>query len=61
MATHECITCPFITMVKDEYGREYELCMFSQGDYFLNETFCDESCELEGFAEEMYQKYGGEE
>jgi hypothetical protein len=43
--------------LEDEYNRQYYFCMFSQSPCFLEETGVCSECELEGYAEDVYQEY----
>lgn len=56
MGKHECYECKHMKSVEDELHRVFYFCMFSQSPCFLEETGCCSECELEGYAEELYQE-----
>lgn len=52
---HDCANCAFMKYLEDNSGRIFHLCMFDQSDVYLGEVEIDDCCELEGFAEELYE------
>lgn len=60
MKKHKCDDCKFIHKFLDSSQREIAICTFDQSDYYLQEVgHCD--CELDDFAEEVYQEEQGED
>ena len=54
--THECIDCKWCHSFEDSSGRTIEICVFDQSISYLEEVGCCCECELEGYAEELYQR-----
>ena len=53
---HNCSECPFMHSFQDNSHRVIDICVFDQSENYLQEVgYCTEDCELEGFAEEMWQ------
>lgn len=55
MTKHECCNCRHMKSLEGEYQRIYYFCMFSQSDCFMEETGVCSECELDDYAEELYQ------
>lgn len=56
MATHRCIDCCFMHSFWDSSDREISICIFDQSNCYLEEVgYCTDDCELDGFAEELWQ------
>jgi hypothetical protein len=43
--------------LEDEYNRMFYFCMFSQSTCFMEETGVCGGCELDEYAEELYQEH----
>ena len=57
MTEHECSQCRHMKSLEDNNKREIYFCMFDQSPCYLEETgFCGR-CELDGYAEKLYQRY----
>lgn len=53
---HCCADCNFMHVFFDSSYREIGICIFDQSDSYLQEVgYCVEDCELEDFAEELWQ------
>lgn len=57
MIKHECCDCSFMKSLQDENFRMFYFCMFSQSPCFLEETGVCGECELDGYAEDVYQEF----
>lgn len=54
---HSCCECKWCHGLEDSGGRWIELCVFDQSDNYLQEVgLCSEDCELDDFAEELWQR-----
>lgn len=54
---HSCCECKWCHGVEDSSNRWIEICLFDQSDNYLQEVgLCAEDCELEDFAEELWQR-----
>ena len=56
MAEHECSDCKYMKGLQDEYDRMYYFCMFSQSPCFLEQTGVCGNCELDEYAEDLYEE-----
>lgn len=55
--THCCAECKFCHTLVDSSGRNIELCVFDLSDNYLQEVgLCTEDCELDEYAEEIWQE-----
>lgn len=53
---HNCAECPFMHSFQDNSHRVIDICVFDQSENYLQETgYCTEDCELDGYAEELWQ------
>lgn len=51
-----CCDCKWCYTLIDSGNRAVELCIFDQSDNYLQEVgLCSEDCELDDFAEELWQ------
>lgn len=57
MAIHECCNCRHIKYLEDENHKTYYFCMFSESPCFLEETGVCGNCDLDGYAEDVYDIY----
>lgn len=56
MATHSCCDCKWLHCLHDSSGRSIYICVFDQSESYLQEVgLCSEDCELDGFAEELWE------
>lgn len=54
--THSCCECKWCYSLEDSGGRTIELCVFDQSDNYLQEVgLCTEDCELDDYAEDLWQ------
>lgn len=57
MATHRCVDCKFMYGFCDSGDRLVHICIFDQSSNYLQEVgYCTGDCELDGFAEELWQE-----
>ena len=57
MATHRCCECKWMHTFFDSGDRVISICVFDQSENYLQEIgYCGEDCELDGYAEELWQK-----
>ena len=56
MSKHECCNCDYMKELQDENCRIFYFCMFSQSPCFLEETGLCGECELDGYAEDLYEE-----
>ena len=57
MKKHKCVNCKFMHTFFDSSQREIAICVFDQSDCYLQEIgYCNEDCELDDFAEELWQE-----
>ena len=57
MAKHSCYECKWCHFLLDSGNRGVEICVFTQSENYLQEVLLGaDDCELDGFAEEMWQK-----
>ena len=60
MANHKCSECIWMHTLTDSSNRHISICLFDQSEYYLQEIgYCTEDCELEGYAEELWEEYNG--
>ena len=53
---HSCLECPFMHSFQDNSHRVIDICVFDQSENYLQEVgYWTVDCELEGFAEELWQ------
>ena len=56
MAKHSCYECKWCHYLLDSSSRNIEICVFDQSENYLQEVLLDsDDCELEGYAEELWQ------
>lgn len=54
---HSCASCLFCESLVDSSGRSVYLCVFDQSDCYLQEVgFWSDDCELDDFAEDLWQE-----
>lgn len=57
MAKHNCCECHWCMSIIDSSNRLIEICVFDQSDNYLQEVgLCCEDCELDEFAEEIWER-----
>ena len=57
MAKHNCWECKWCHCLLDSGNRNVEICVFDQSENYLQEVLLgSEDCELEGYAEELWQE-----
>lgn len=57
MKKHKCADCKFMHTFLDSSRRAIAICVFDQCENYLEEVgYCTEDCELDDFAEEIWQK-----
>lgn len=57
MAKHRCCDCNWMYTFWDSSNRDISICIFDQSDVYLQEVgYCTEDCELDDFAEELWER-----
>ena len=57
MKKHKCAECKFMHTFLDSSQRVIAICVFDQSDSYLQEVgYCTEDCELDDYAEEIWQE-----
>lgn len=60
MSLHKCCECKWMHELLDSSDRPILLCVFDQSENYLQEVgHCCEDCELDGYAEELWQEANG--
>ena len=61
MAKHSCCKCKWCHFLLDSSNRNVEICVFDQSDNYLQEVLLgSDDCDLDDYAEEIWQKENGE-
>lgn len=62
MAMHSCCDCKWCHGFQDSGSRWIEICVFDMSTNYLQEVgLCTEDCELDDFAEELWQRENGDD
>jgi hypothetical protein len=57
MAKHSCYECKWCSSLFDSNHSVIDICVFAQSENYLQEVLLGtEDCELDGYAEELWQR-----
>ena len=60
MSKHSCFECKWCHYLLDSSNRNVEICVFDQSENYLQEVLLgSDDCELDGYAEELWQEENG--
>lgn len=60
MTKHECCKCKWMHTFFDSSDRGIAICVFDQSCNYLQEVgFCSDDCELDDYADEIWQEENG--